>query len=354
MNETARQISVVLDSVAGAVAEWTVSCQEAEDPSLADRYGPGWRQGWVADTRIRIQLLSQAIAVRQPGLFVDGVAWSRAAHEARGISPEDLDANLRSLRQVLEAEVPEPVRSAALDIVGVAIEDGGTASYEDGAAIGADDRFGREVLRYLEAVVAGNRREAEKIVLDLFESGTSVQDIYSLVLAPAQTEIGLLWHRQEITVAEEHFATRTTEGVMGALRGRFVPAQTRHHAVLTMAIGGNLHGVGVQMVADFFELDGWRSINLGADMPVADLQHALVTHKVDLLGLSASSSMHVRAIGEAIEQVRQQPTEGVKIMVGGYPFNRAPELWRELGADGCAATAMDAVALGNRLVAGRS
>jgi methanogenic corrinoid protein MtbC1 len=121
--------------------------------------------------------------------------------------------------------------------------------------------------------------------------------------------------------------------------------------VLTTTVGGDLHGVGVQMIADFFEMDGWRSLNLGANMPISDLRQVLSAHHIDLLAISASSSMHVRSIGELIDHLRRPPTEGVKVIVGGYPFNVAPELWRELGADGSAPSAVEAVALGNRIVA---
>ncbi|MBL8756982.1 MAG: cobalamin-dependent protein, partial [Phycisphaerae bacterium] len=207
--------------------------------------------------------------------------------------------------------------------------------------------------RYLQAVLAGRRDEAEQVVLEFVDSGAPVQDAYSFILTPAQIEVGRMWHRGRITVAEEHLATRATEGAMGALRRRFPRAPANSRTVLTTTVGGDLHGVGIQMIADFFEMDGWRSIHLGANMPIGDLRQALTEHRVDLLAISASSALNVRSVGEAIDQVRRSPTERVKVIVGGYPFNVAPELWRELGADGSASSASEAVALGNRLLTQR-
>jgi len=37
-------------------------------------------------------------------------------------------------------------------------------------------------------------------------------------------------------------------------------------------------------------------------------------------------------------------------MVGGPPFRAAPDLWKQLGADGSAESAAQAVELGDRLV----
>lgn len=46
---------------------------------------------------------------------------------------------------------------------------------------------------------------------------------------------------------------------------------------------------------------------------------------------------------------RSSECGGVKILVGGYPFKLAPELWKMVGADGSASGAREAIALGNRL-----
>jgi MerR family transcriptional regulator, light-induced transcriptional regulator len=40
----------------------------------------------------------------------------------------------------------------------------------------------------------------------------------------------------------------------------------------------------------------------------------------------------------------------VKIIVGGYPFNIAPGLWRQIGADAYGRDALDSVAVAARLV----
>jgi methanogenic corrinoid protein MtbC1 len=39
-------------------------------------------------------------------------------------------------------------------------------------------------------------------------------------------------------------------------------------------------------------------------------------------------------------------------MVGGYPFNVDPDLWRRIGADGSARDASEAIGVAQRLVVG--
>jgi MerR family transcriptional regulator, light-induced transcriptional regulator len=60
----------------------------------------------------------------------------------------------------------------------------------------------------------------------------------------------------------------------------------------------------------------------------------------------------VRVVRELIEQVRaaELPRQ-VKILVGGYPFKLANDLWKKIGADSCASDAEAAVEAANKLFA---
>jgi MerR family transcriptional regulator, light-induced transcriptional regulator len=60
---------------------------------------------------------------------------------------------------------------------------------------------------------------------------------------------------------------------------------------------------------------------------------------------------HLGAVEELVEIVRVSSTSaGVKILVGGYPFSPAPDLWRTVGADGTARDADGAIQLARQLV----
>jgi methylmalonyl-CoA mutase cobalamin-binding domain/chain len=118
-----------------------------------------------------------------------------------------------------------------------------------------------------------------------------------------------------------------------------------------MCVGGELHEMGVRMVADFFEMDGWDSYYLGANTPPAGVLASLRERPVDVVGISATMTFHVRRVASLIEQIRAADLAyDVKVLVGGYPFNIAPDLWQEIGADGYAASAEHAVDLANQLV----
>ncbi|MHC4140513.1 MAG: cobalamin B12-binding domain-containing protein [Planctomycetota bacterium] len=353
MDESARQLSLSFDAVAKALAEWTVARHAEVDPSLAQRYGDKWRQSWVTEVQARVRYLAQAIAVRRPKLFAETAAWSGSAFAARNGGVNDVATSLGCLREVIDAELPEAVVSVALEHVDAGLERLQASISVPTDRLDPKQPHGELALRYLEAILAGRRNDAADLIVTAVESGTSVSEVYSKVLQPAQVEIGWMWHQDEISVADEHFATATTEMVMSMLRPHFTPAPAKGRRVVATSVRGDLHALGVRMVADHFEMAGWDSIHLGANTPNEDVIRSLSDHEADLLAVSVTSMLHLRDVGELIRAVRDNSaTAGVKVIVGGVPFGLDADLWQELGADGWAPSAEAAVGVGNGLLDG--
>jgi len=93
------------------------------------------------------------------------------------------------------------------------------------------------------------------------------------------------------------------------------------------------------------------TIYLGANVPASSIIQWMQDRHIDVLALSATMTFHVPVVERLIAEIRQsQITPTVKIMVGGYPFNLAPELWKRVDADAWAPDAGQAVAAADRLV----
>ena len=69
-----------------------------------------------------------------------------------------------------------------------------------------------------------------------------------------------------------------------------------------------------------------------------------------LLMVSATMGYNVKSVRELVQAVRADPElQKVKIVVGGYPFNESPCLWKQMGADGFARDAAQVIGVVNRL-----
>lgn len=350
MTKESLQLSRSLEAVSKALARWTVEGHAAAHTSLSQRYGAGWQADWVANVEARLAYLAQAIAVRCPDVFSASVLWNLEAMATRGGRVDDLQASLRHLRAVIAGELPPPVARVATEYVDASLAALEQPQTADSAA--ADETRQRDfMLRYLECLLSSKRHEAIALVLDLSRSGVPVTVIYSDVLQPAQAALGRMWHRHEISIADEHYATSVTQEVMSRLRANAAAAKRRDLRVVAAAVGGDFHDIGIRMVADCLDLDGWDVAYLGANLPAFEAVREVRERKVHLLAISASTFLHLRDAGELIDAVRAEPScADVKVIIGGPPFNLIPDLWRKLGADGHATTAAAAVELGKRLV----
>jgi len=186
--------------------------------------------------------------------------------------------------------------------------------------------------------------------MDAVGSGIPVQELYSFVFERSQQEIGRLWQLNRISVAHEHYCTAATQLIMAQLYPYiFGGEKTGRHAVAACAIG-ELHELGARMICDFLEMDGWNTTYLGANVPLRDLIRMLEERGAGLLALSATMTFHINDLRQTIETVRKTFEGKLKIVVGGYAFRRVENLWREIGADGFARDARQAVTVASQLV----
>lgn len=208
---------------------------------------------------------------------------------------------------------------------------------------------------YLEHLLAGRRNEASELILGAARGGTDVKQIYLHVFQPVQWEIGRLWQTDQISVAKEHFCTAATQLIMSQLYPWVFSGVRDRGTMVATAVPGELHELGIRMVADFFEMAGWDTTYLGANVPADGVAQTVVEREAGMLAVSATLLEHIDAVREVVDAVRALPLrEDLIVLGGGHPFNADPELWRSVGADGHARDAEHAVARAEAMVPGRS
>ena len=207
---------------------------------------------------------------------------------------------------------------------------------------------------FLAALLQGQRQPAAQLVFDALDAGVGVRDLYLHVFQTTQREMGRLWQTNRVSVAQEHYCTAATQLIMSQLYPRIFTGTRCGRSLVATCVSGDLHEIGVRMVADLFELDGWDTYYLGASVPPESVVQTVIERRADVLAVSATLTVHVPQVGALIAAMRAAPSRSdVVILVGGTPFNLAPDLWRAIGADGSAVDAAAAPGLAARLLAGR-
>jgi MerR family transcriptional regulator, light-induced transcriptional regulator len=350
--EIYQQTGAAIDAGRDQIAELVTARHFELKPELAARYGAAGRVKCSQDAVYHLSYLSEALSLSQPSLFADYVAWAKTMLAGRGIPEKDLADNLLVLRDSLVENLPAEYASAASDYLDQALRRlaGGSVSASPPPA--AAEPLAALAAAYLDALLRGRRDQASRLILEKVESGAAgIREIYLHVFQQTQHEIGRLWQTNRISVAQEHYCTAATQMIMSQLYPYIFSTERNGLTLVAACVSGDLHEIGVRMVSDFFEMEGWDTFYLGASTPAPALLQTIRERNADLVLLSATMTFHLRLVRDLIAAIRaDERTNDVAVMVGGYPFNVAPDLWREIGADGFAADAAGAVETAARLV----
>lgn len=189
---------------------------------------------------------------------------------------------------------------------------------------------------YLKYALDGSSTQARQLVTELLESGTPAIDLYHHVFYPTMVETGELWQQNKITVAKEHMITALTQNIIASLYPLLfkdlVDREIDQGNVLIACPGGELHELGIRMLADILEFEGWNVTYLGANIPAEFIIERLRESNFDIVGLSCSISFNLRFVKETIELARQDGFKG-PVLVGGRIFNTDPALKNFVGAN---------------------
>lgn len=97
-------------------------------------------------------------------------------------------------------------------------------------------------------------------------------------------------------------------------------------------------------------MEGWDTYFYGANTPVKDLVNAVKEKNPDLVAVSTTIPTNLDSAITIINSIKSSSENNrVKIMVGGYPFNKDIELWKKVGADCFASDAESAVNVAGEL-----
>lgn len=197
-----------------------------------------------------------------------------------------------------------------------------------------------------EACLAGGDG-ASRVIESWTLGGVSLEDAYLNGIAPVARRLGSEWCDDRLDFALVTLGAMRLQQLVGEWGPAFV-AQERQaetgRSVLLLPEFGSQHTLGVVMLGDFFGRAGWRVCTPLADGPQEPLRQ-LSSDWIDVLGLSVSSDRMLKPLQQWIRSARAaSANRRLVVLVGGPMAALHHDLAAELGADGCAASAGEAVA----------
>jgi methanogenic corrinoid protein MtbC1 len=320
------------------------------EPEQWERYGEeGLRQS-VRDAEYHLSFLAEAIRCEDPTLFSHYIAWVRSLFNGLGLPENALVSTLDSTREVLQRELSSKAAIQTSQYIDEALHYLNEAPLQPPSHMAEEGPLTKLAERFLKLLLETRLGEARALILQAVEEGVGVDDIYLEIFQRSQREIGRLWQLNRISVAQEHYCTAATQLIMAQLYPYIFGTEKTGKRLVAACAGGELHELGVRMVADMFEMSGWDTYYLGANVPARSIDLALAEYEAQVLALSMTMTFHLKNLMEIISTVRSGEYRDVKILVGGYPFNISPHLWKKVEADGYARDAREAIRVADTLL----
>jgi len=319
------------------------------------RYGADGRRMWNQEVLARIAHLAEAVALDREKIFIGNALWSKTAFIARELNSVDLSKNLECMKSVLIEQFPKSISNFTTPMINHAVEHL-KQNQECVASPLSQAGTSRDLARmYLMHLLRRDRNEAERLISELSQNGLAFAQICEGILVPAMAEIGHMWHVQEASIADEHYCTNATQQILEVLRSKTPRKAPNGYLVVTACVGGDFHDLGIKVLSAIYETEGWTVECLGANTPAQEIAESVGPQvyrgAADLLALSATTSLRLRSIQNAIKEVRATPTgKNIPILVGGQPFQHMDDLWQVVGANAQSSNASESLEIAHQLV----
>lgn len=170
------------------------------------------------------------------------------------------------------------------------------------------------------------------------------------VLEPTLLMIGEEWLSSEaFTLAQAYVAAKVAEDALLKIADRKKDgalASPTRGAVVIGNVEEDFHSLGRRMLGIFLASDGWVVHDLGNDVPAGTFVDKAVEVGARVIGVSAMMLTTAHNIKQLRAELDRRGLSGhIQLAVGGAVFLVRPGLDREVGGDGTARTALEAIAL---------
>lgn len=191
------------------------------------------------------------------------------------------------------------------------------------------------------ALLDFNEDAAELVVAEAFAM-YPVEAVGEGLFTPVLVEIGERWHRGEVSITTEHFATNYLIQRLGTLL-RAIPNGVGGPLIWVGCAPSELHEVGALLLGIYLRRAGYRIHYLGQNLPIDDFAAEAKRQQPAMLLFSASTAPAVEELGHLTARLTQAGSPTLVIGYGGQIFNRRPELRSLIAGVYMGATAQEAI-----------
>jgi len=203
-----------------------------------------------------------------------------------------------------------------------------------------------------KSVMDGDIDTVKLLVKESLKNGANPLELVDKGLAKGIRTVGERYGKGEIFLTELLMGAEAMKVGMEIINPEIKKQKKELKKVGSIIIGtvaGDIHDLGKNIVAALFSAHGFDVVDLGVDVPDQKFIDGVKEMKPDILGLSALMTSTIPKQRELINLLKSSGLrDKVKVMIGGAAVNE--DYARDIGADGYAENANDAVVKAKTLV----
>jgi len=173
---------------------------------------------------------------------------------------------------------------------------------------------------------------ASEITKQLLDLGVSANDILARSLMVGMKKIGDKFSKGQAFIPDLLISAKAMYAALAWLKPYFDSGEARHKGTIILGtVSGDLHDIGKNLVKMVMEGDGWKVVDLGANVSLEKFLSALNAHPGSMIGMSALLTTTMLNMGPITKQIKKRYPQ-TRVFVGGAPLSR--EFNDSIGADG--------------------
>lgn len=195
-----------------------------------------------------------------------------------------------------------------------------------------------------DAIVKGLQIDAKKAAAVALADEAPL-DVINKYMIPALDFVGDGFEKKTLFLPQLLMSADAAKAAFEVIREAVGVAETQSDTVVIATVHGDIHDIGKNIVKVLLENYGYKVLDLGKDVPVADIVKAVQESGAKVVGLSALMTTTVSAMEATINALRE--VSDCKIVVGGAVLTE--EYAQSIGAEHYAPNAVSAVTYVNEV-----
>lgn len=204
-----------------------------------------------------------------------------------------------------------------------------------------------------KSVIDGAPEVAARLAKQSIEQGVNPLDSINHGYVEGITYVGEKYGCRELFLPDMLASAEAMKAAVGILEPEMKKTGAQREMLGKVVLGtakGDIHDIGKNLVGTMLSASGFEVFDLGTSVSTDQFLAKVKAVDADIVGVSAlltTTMMGQKALVEAMKKEGLHPK--VKVIIGGAAVT--PKWATDIGADGYARSAMDAVELAKRLVA---